>query len=362
MTAQKESTVPRGFAAALWLAGSLVTIWTIARGWSEPNSLVRKDFANLWVAGKLALDGSIVAIFDVEEFRASSISLIGERIPGNYSYPPHALFLAVPFALLPYDLALIAWTLTGAAFFMWASKPYCPKSLPLWLVVLTPAALVNMRFGHYGFFIGGLWLLAFSKRGGLAAAALTIKPHLGALVAVQMIRNRSQLPIAIIGALLLMVLSALVFGLSAWVAFFTETFGYQAGLISPENKSKLLRMMVTPYVAYDWAAHACFAVAAIILVSRNFNAFTAATATFLIVPYGFHYDMTVANLGFAVLLISRWDEMPAWQRLVCSLAFLSPEIVNFGSWLVPPLLLAALYVQALQTDQCDHEQWRGGAM
>jgi len=64
----------------------------------------------------------------------------------------------------------------------------------------------------------------------------------------------------------------------------------------------------------------------------------------LISPYGFHYDMPVVCLGLIVLLLREWRTMAPWQTLVCALAFLSPIIVAVGTWFVPPLLLAALFV------------------
>jgi hypothetical protein len=89
-----------------------------------------------------------------------------------------------------------------------------------------------------------------------------------------------------------------------------------------------------------------FGIWSAIVLSRNFNIFTAATATFLISPYGFHYDMSAACLGFVVLIYSHWGDMPHWHKLVASLAFLSPVIVGFGTWWVPPILLLGLFVEA----------------
>jgi hypothetical protein len=60
--------------------------------------------------------------------------------------------------------------------------------------------------------------------------------------------------------------------------------------------------------------------------------------------------MTVVCLGFGVLLFREWDGMQIWQRLVAMLAFLSPGLVAMGSWLVPPLLVAGLYVQSSRTE------------
>lgn len=325
-----------------------MTLWMVWGGLGQNQLSIDKDYANLWVAGRLALDGNIAAIFDVEAFRQASVPLLGERIPGNYSYPPHALFLAAPFAILPYKWSLVAWTLAGMAFFMWAARPHCRRVMPLFLVVLTPAALDNIRFGHYGFFAGGLFLLAFSNRhriAGLAAAGLTIKPHLGLLVAVQMLLNRRALVIAVAATILLIIASLLVFGLTAWRGFLTETFAYQSGLIAPASRGKLLHMMPTPLIGYGLVGHLIFAACAILLLTRNFNVFTAATATFLILPYAFHYDMTVANLGFAILIFRHWHEMGLLEKVAACLGFLVPEFVTFGAWFAPPLLLAGLYVQ-----------------
>ena len=72
---------------------------------------------------------------------------------------------------------------------------------------------------------------------------------------------------------------------------------------------------VTPLLAYNFAGWAVFAIAAIILLSRNFNVFTAASATFLISPYGFHYDMTVVCVGFGVLLFEEATRCPFGSAL-----------------------------------------------
>lgn len=341
-------------AVLLWLAGALVTIWMVAMHWANPGTLFGRDFVNQWLAGTLVLQGNVGAIFDADAFRAAADRIVGEKITVYFGYPPHSLFLAVPFALLPYPFSLFLWTVAGAAFFLWAARDHCPRAMPLVLAILTPAALANISFGQNGFIIGGLWLLAFSGR-GWAAAAATIKPHLGLMIAVQMLRDRKALLVAIGGTIALVIASVLAFGPDSWRAFLTEILTFQSEVIAPENRQNMMRRMVTPEVAYGPWAHLLFAAAAMILLWRNFNVFTAATATFLIVPYAFHYDMTVANLGFAVLIFTRWNEMAAWHRIVACLAFLAPELVSFGWPIVPPILLLGLYVQTLWTDRREKE-------
>ena len=296
------------------------------------------------MAGKLAWSADMSAIYDVGRFRAATEEILGWHVKSIYAYPPHALLLAAPFGLLPYEWAYAAWIVAGGALFMWAARPYW--RLPLILVVLTPAALVNVGFGQHGFFYGAAWLWAFSKRdsvAGLAAAALTFKPHLGLLVAPNILRRRYAFIIAAVSALILFMLSALLFP-GGWNGFFVDATSYQASVMETK-RATLVRMMVTPFIGYGFLVHILFAVAAVIMLVRSFNVFTAATATFLILPYGFHYDMTVVCLGFAVLLHERWADLPIWQRGIAALAFLSPALVDFGIWMVPPILLAGLYVQ-----------------
>jgi hypothetical protein len=223
-----------------------------------------------------------------------------------------------------------------------------PKDFPAILTVLTPAALINVAFGQVGLFYGALWLFAF---GGstIAAAMLTFKPHLGFLVAVEVIRKRRLVRTSVVTAALIL-LSLVVFGPHAWSASLFGAATKQVEMLSSGQMTKWPTQMTTPLIAYGIAGWALFAIAAAFLLSRNFNVFSAATATFLIAPYGFHYDMTVVCLGFGVLLFERWEEMSAWQRLVCMLAFLSPGLVAVGTWLIPPLLLAGLHVQCLNSE------------
>jgi hypothetical protein len=78
-------------------------------------------------------------------------------------------------------------------------------------------------------------------------------------------------------------------------------------------------------------------------------AFISATATFLILPYAFNYDMTVVCLGFALMLFRHWGDLPGWQRAALIGGYLSPQMTFLG-WaleapIVPAVLLAGLHAQ-----------------
>jgi len=327
---------------ALWAFGIMGTFFLLREAWPTP--LNERDFVAVWVAGKLAAAGHVAQVYDTETLRA-----IGPAIGGStvvklaYPYPPHFLFVAVPLSLLPESVAFVIWQAVSGALFYIAARPYCPPGFPRILVLLTPAALINVLFGQVGLFFGSLWLFAFGGS-AVAAAILTFKPHLGLLVAVEAARKRrllitSAIAIAILG------LSAVVFGVDAWRAWFLGAATHQLDnlAVSPEGIWQF--QMVTPYLAYGLVGWLLFAGASVALLFRRFDVFTAATGAFLIAPYGFHYDMSVVCLGFGLLLFQRWRDMPAWQTFICAIAFLLPLVVALGTWIASPILLAGLYVQ-----------------
>ena len=326
----------------LWAFGAVGILVLLNR--ALVGGLDERDFVAVWVAGKLALAGQAVGAFDVETLRAAGRQIAGTtEIKLAYPYPPHALFVAAPLSLLPLWAAYVLWQAVSAILFYLAARPYFPRGIPTLLGLVTPAALVNVLFGQVGLFFGAMWLFAFNGS-AVAAAVLTFKPHLGALVGVDVIRRRqlwrtSAIAVLIIGA------SALVFGIGAWQAWFTGAAAHQLADLTNKPFGVWHHQMVTPYLAYGIVGWIGFAVAAVVLLLRNFNVFSTATAAFLIAPYGFHYDMTVACVGFGLLLFRRWRAMPAWQTFVCAIAFLLPLLVALGSWIASPILLAGLYVQ-----------------
>ena len=349
---------PFVFWTCLWGIGAAVALVGVAYDLFRPQLVIPpgRDFANLYAGGKLALAGEAWRAFDLDLFRLAIRDHVGTLTQQNYSYPPHALFIALPFALLPYVPALILFSLAGAALFVWAARPYVPFA-PL-LAVLTPAATLNLWNGHYGLLIGALWLLFFRflqerpLRSGLAAAALTFKPHIGLFVALAALSERRTFLAAVVATAALVALSAAAFGLASWYGFIGQTVAAQADILTREGGDFYFRLMPSAYVAYGrgaigWIAQAAFATAAIAFLgrARRIDPFAFATATFIIVPYVFVYDMTVACLGLAILLWRDWGSLKAWEKAVLTLAFFAPDLSLFVQPLVPPILLAALFLQ-----------------
>jgi alpha-1,2-mannosyltransferase len=323
--------VNRPVALQLWAIGAILPLWLVV---TTPQFFA--DFIHLWAAAKQLVAGDQLGIYN-------PITLAGR--PGFnpiqspiFAYPPHAGLILAPFGLVEFHFAAVAWTVLGLAFFYWAAKPYM-QGLPPVLAILTPAAIICVKFGQTGLLIGGLWLLAFRGR-WFAVALLTVKPHLGAL-SILSLSKRSVAMAALLVAWLVL-LSVALFGPSMWLAFIDHSLNHGAEI------DGFLRWKfggVGPAMAYGTLGWLCCAVAGAILLARNVNVFTAATASFLISPYGFHYDLTVVSLGFGLLAYERWHELTATNRTAVALGFLSPGLALAGVWWIPPILLWGLWVQ-----------------
>ena len=163
----EDKAFPLGRAIAGWSpwvvgsALSLLLFWVdfthSVGGKLEGKAFWGRDFVNLWTGGHLLREGRAEAIYDVAAYRAYLEGLFGPMGGHNYSYPPVTFPIAQLFSLLPYWLALLVWLTATGALFVWAARRWWPSGWhPAWLAVVTPAALMNIWAGHYGFLVGAL--------------------------------------------------------------------------------------------------------------------------------------------------------------------------------------------------------------
>jgi len=330
----------RAYLIGLYLVGMLwpTNFWRLL-------PISQRDFGSFWISGRALMAG--VDPYDVQALKTFGGQLLGVA-NYNFTYPPHSLFLFLPFSLFSPAIGFILWSLVSALFFWWTAKPLLPKGMPTILAILTPAAVINLNYGQTGLICSGLFLLAF-RGSGLAAAALTFKPHMGFLIIPAIWRSKRALLTAVVAFLLLVGASAAAF--LNWGAFLDHALGFQGKMVIDRSQDQWLYLGVTPAFGFGILGWLLFAAGGAYFLSQNYNAFTAATATFLIAPYGLHYDMAAVCLGFAILIYSRWDQMSAWDTGAASLAFLTPLLVVYGTtWIVPPILLWALAVLVRWTD------------
>lgn len=321
--------------------------------------LIGRDFINVWTGGTLARLGDVGVIYDVPAYRFvlhKAMELSGIYA---YSYPPHTLLLAVPFGLFSYPVALALWTVLGAGLFMHAARPYLTRArLPMAIALILPGSLVNVWAGHYGFLVGALglygwrWLDAHPKRAGIIFGIMTIKPHLGILIALMLVARREWTAIlyATATTLGLAFVSGTVFGFELWPTYVLKTLLFQADLFTEVTRS-FHHMMPTTSAAIlllgysETAAKVWQAASALIAIGVLLEAFRrrvdtldlgliASTAVFLVVPYAFNYDLTIVSLAALVFLARTADWQGFWIKTGCQV------ILSLG--LILPLILPVL--------------------
>jgi len=379
MSARPSPPPPDIMAAGLLAALSAALIlrdFMSARGLVLPgNVMLGHDFLNAWVGGQLAAHGRVAEIYS-SNYMAAVDQLVGHTLSVHaFSYPPTVLLFLWPLGFIGYLPALLLWILMTGAVFVAAARPHLARAgLPAWVAAVLPASLINVWAGHYGFVFSALLLAAFSsleKRpllaGGLVSL-LTFKPHMGVLIPLVLLVRGAWRPVvtAAAGTVALVAASLFVFGLEPWRTYLVATTSLQAHLLIKQH-AFFFAMMPTTYAGF-WvafgnlpvaiAAQCVSAGAAIFVVIRaalrNIPAFElgllTTTATFLVLPYAFNYDMPIVGLSAVMLLFGGQRQLDGIGRVLALTAFGTPFLVLWinplGIPILPVALLGFLWVQA----------------
>ena len=331
-----------------------------------------RDYINVWTGGNLVREGRLDIPYDLEAYASYQKALFGNIGSHNYSYPPVSYPLAAFFSLFPYWLSLALWLAGTGAFFVWAVGKWWPEGAG-WpaLALVTPAAIVNIWTGHYGFLIGGLFLLGWRLldekpvRAGICFGLMFLKPHLAVLVPLALALRGDWRAIfsAASTVAVLVVATGLVYGWAPWSEYLLRTSGVQAAMIDP--KGMFFRLMSPSVMSAiiqkggSWAvagtvqalvalgAVGMVAIAAIRKVSRKDLAFLVATCTFLVLPYSFNYDLTVVVVG--ALAVMMRPGVSGLDYRLATLGFMSPQfgmvVAIFGAPLMPVMLIGLAIAQ-----------------
>ena len=331
------------------------------------DTLWGRDFVNVYSSGALALQGRLDLLYDPQAYQAFQLELFdGELKHHLYSYPPVTLLYTWLFALLPYEAAWIGWLAGTGALFALAARPYLREAgLPPWIAVLAPASIVNLWTGHYGLLLGALWLFAWHllpKRpiaAGILIGLMVVKPHLAVLAPIVLLWRREWAAFAAAAAtsIALAALSAIQFGTELWVTYLGETVMLHAVMVDDVGAFFLtlmptltpaLAMLGVPTLAAT-IVQSVAAVAAIALLLRHMPndsgraGLATATATFLVLPYGFVYDMTVVGLAGLILFRAALEGRSRLFALAAGMAAFAPMAVmqlNLVRIPIGPLLIA----------------------
>lgn len=236
------------FAALVLAAGMLIGLRYYGALWVlDPNGFSVRfarppywDFTNLWAGTRMAIEGHVAWLFDMENYRSALRAIFSPALlDQEWSYPPSALLLGIPFALLPVFWAYVTWTI-GTVIALRLALVLLPlPSSVRWAVAVSPAVVTSAFFGQNGALTAALLVssLALSSPrpvlAGILAGLLTIKPHLGLLLPFVFLASanwRAFLSAAVTAGAMI-VLTGLAFGFEVWPLFYEKTRPLMAAIL-----------------------------------------------------------------------------------------------------------------------------------
>ena len=331
----------RGYALLIGLA----SLALLAVAWAQAQGPQGSDFLAFWGGGRAVLFGFPEFAYDLAWQERTQTSA---GFDGWYAFvnPPPFLFLAAPFAALPYPAAWIAWVVLTYAAWAWVSVRALPRLWPL--VLVFPGALIAAGHAQNGFVTGALLVggVALLDRRPLVAGALLgaliVKPHLALLVPFWLAaggRWRAFAAAAASSAGLLL-LSWLAFGTNTMIGY-VNSWQASAAIMRAADADFLLRM-ATPYAqvrlfAGETAALVVSGVIAlamlalVVLSGRRFGGDAMAggalmlAATALASPYLFNYDLPFLVLPILWLVREGLrDGFRQWEKLLLVALWFAP--------------------------------------
>ena len=236
-------------------AGFLYLVVTATGGVDLQGRPIGTDFSNVYAAGTYVLEGNFQAPFDSVQQFAREQAIFGEATQFyGWHYPPYFLFVAAALAWMPYGLALFVWQAITLGLYLLAIrailKAFAPQggatasADPLWLVLALafPAVLINVGHGHNGFLTAALLgggLVILDRRpliAGILFGLMAYKPQFGLMIPIALAAGGywRSFAAAAATAVLLTLVTTLVFGVQVWHAFlvgaeFTRTVVLEQG-------------------------------------------------------------------------------------------------------------------------------------
>lgn len=336
--------------------------------WTVPTMAVGHDFAAFWTAARLALEGRATDAYG-DAGRGAVAALLGQKTFAPFFYPPSALFVWLPFALMPFATAAALWiAATGAAYV--AAVRAMLKGGSIVPALAFPAAWVCALFGQNSLFSAALlagsavMLDRYPVAAGTLLGCLAYKPQIALLAPLVLLVTRRwrALAAAVATTLVLMLAATALFGIDAWIGFLRvlpEASAWNIGGAPGFDK------FASPYAAVRqlggtgdlaWIIQltaAAGAVAILIATLRKRPGGAAeialmVAATGLCVPFFGNYEMVILAIPGAWLIAQAIAQgwLP-YERIALAALYLTPfAMVPAGSNNVPlgPFATAALMV------------------
>jgi arabinofuranan 3-O-arabinosyltransferase len=316
------------FGLCIAQAAFIITAFAIGQWLLDENGQrIANDFVGQWAAGKLVLDGQGV-VYDWDLQKAATVAALGRDYEGGFPqfYPPH-YFLFVPLmALAPYTLSHVLWVALTPIPYIYVVTRIIEDRLAILLALAFPAMLANAMIGQNGCItaalVGGALVALDRDRpilAGILIGLLTYKPHFGILFPLALIcaQQWRAFASAAVVTVLLVVVSALILGTSAWFEFFDTLLSVNRSIfgMGTADYSKLQSIfglvrasggsLTLAWICHGTAAAIIVAWVCVAWLSRAPFAMKAAifsVGAVICSPYAYMYDLMLLAVPAAYLL------------------------------------------------------------
>lgn len=333
--------------------------------------MLGRDFVNTWMGARAALDGRISDLFHLFTYQKNLTAALGPMPPHNWSYPPNLLLFIWPLGFLSYLPALAAWSAAGYAAYLGAVANLNRNRKYLAFAAIAPAIGINLFSGQNGFFTAALLIMVFrfwDERPFLAGVFLGLmlyKPHLVVLFPLALaLSGRWRVFISAgMTAAVLIAVTALFFGHDVWGEYFrlvvpvqNAVMRYGTGFETMMPSAFMNARLFHVSYATAWAVQIPFTLLALVITVLAFRKSRdpllsyalLVTASFVVSPYGFDYDMVV--FGWLAAMLWPHFEGRVDRALLLAVWSLPLTMLFFGAWGLPVVapLMAAFLIRLYQ--------------
>jgi hypothetical protein len=320
------------------------------------------DFITFWAASHLALTGHAEDAYNSTMLcKAQQIGVPAANSNSYvWFYPPAFFLFVMPLALLPYLAAYWSFMFStlGACFLL--LHRIVRGNIAICCIASFSGLWLNLFCGQNAFLtaaLGGAALLSMERKpllaGLLVGLLAAIKPHLALLfpVALMSVGAWRTLITAALTVVTSTAFAAVILGIGVLKGFLAN-LGYARLLLENgshnwERMSSVFAFMRLRGIPVTWAyvVHFIFATGAAIVVClvwrycRNWNLRGAAlmTATFLVTPYAFFYDLVW--LAFPIAWLALDGLRNGWLR--------GERELLIAAWMLPMLTVLSVQVAPL---------------
>jgi hypothetical protein len=344
---------------AVYPAVLVVVFLVTAIGWLarshnmvDPNGKpLGYDFITYWSASRMALDGHAAQAYNIPQI-VQVEHTVNPMSKDEFAwfYPPTFFLVITPLALMPYLVAFAVFMLGTLAIYVVVVRKVVRGKEAMWCLAGFSGLWINLFQGQNAFLTAALAagsLIAMEDSpilAGVLLGLLAIKPHLAILFPVALIAARAWKTMAAAAAtsVLFVAAGAAVLGwgtLHAFVGSLATARQFIDTGALPWDKMPtvftMLRMAHVPVTA-AYVVHGIVALAATVVVWRvwrkssdwKLRGATLMTATFLVSPYIFDYDM--AWLAFPIAWMALLGMRDGWlsgEREVLVVVWVLPLVM-----------------------------------